>query len=513
MTTRRRRHPLSLAWPALAALLALLAACSGGETPTPEPTATPTPTLASAAVETPAPTAGPTVAPVETPASATAPTAAPVERTVGLLLAEPESFEGYTLFAKEDSANGANAYLIDHEGRLVRKWALGERLHPALLESGDLLAGRGGASVIAPDGSVAWDYARRRQHHDLLRMPNGNILLLARKTLTKEEAVAAGANPEHLGEDGLAGDQILEIRPTGDSDGEVVWRWSVFDHLVQDFDPSKSNYGVVADHPELVDVNFTLAEKAALGRPTERDTWTHANSLDYNAELDQIMISVRHFSEVWIIDHSATSEEAAGHTGGNGGRGGDLLYRWGNPRAHRAGTYDDQRLFWQHDAHWIPDGSPGAGNMLVFNNGNELWRQDRRLHSSVDEAALPLDGYEYGADSANVVWSYAADPPRDFYSPNLSSAQRLPNGNTLIVNGNSGVIFEVAPDGRKVWEYVNPVADGGILRQGESPPALGGRRATRLANQLQGACRYAPDHPGIQALDLTPGSPIELPAG
>lgn len=121
MTTRRRRHPLSLAWPALAALLALLAACSGGETPTPEPTATPTPTLASAAVETPAPTAGPTVAPVETPASATAPTAAPVERTVGLLLAEPESFEGYTLFAKEDSANGANAYLIDHEGRLVRK--------------------------------------------------------------------------------------------------------------------------------------------------------------------------------------------------------------------------------------------------------------------------------------------------------------------------------------------------------------------------------------------------------
>ena len=511
MTIHRSWTPLSPAWPAmvLAALLALLAACSGDGAPTQEPTADPTPTPAPATVETPAP------ATVEAPAPTSAPTAAPVERTVGLMLNEPGSFEGYTLFAKEDSAGGANAYLIDHQGRLVRKWALGERLQPALLlESGDLLAGRGGASVIAPDGSAVWNYARRRQHHDLLRMPNGNFLLLARKTLTKEEAVAAGANPEFVGEDGLGGDQVLEIRPTGASEGEVVWRWSVFDHVVQDFDPSKPNYGVVADHPELVDVNFTLAEKAALGRPTDRDTWTHANSLDYNAELDQIMISVRHFSEVWIIDHSASEEEAAGHAGGNGGKGGDLLYRWGNPRAHRAGTYDDQRLFWQHDAQWIPVGLPGAGNMLVFNNGNELWRQDRRLYSFVEEIALPSDGYGYRPGSeADVVWSYAGSPPRDFYSPNLSGAQRLPNGNTLIVNGNAGVIFEVASDGRKVWEYVNPVADNGILRQGEAPPVVGGRRTMRFANQLQGARRYAPDYPGLQALDLTPGAPIELPAG
>ena len=118
---------------------------------------------------------------------------------------------------------------------------------------------------------------------------------------------------------------------------EVVGEWSVWDHLVQDYDPAKANFGVVAEHPEL----------------------------------EQILISARNFSEIWIIDHSTTTEEAAGHSGGNGGKGGDLLYRWGNPQAYRAGTFADQQLFWQHNPHWIPEGLPGAGNILIFNNGYE----------------------------------------------------------------------------------------------------------------------------------------------
>jgi hypothetical protein len=80
------------------------------------------------------------------------------------------------------------------------------------------------------------------------------------------------------------------------------------------------------------------------------------NSVSYNAKLDQILISVRSFNEFWIIDHSVTTKEAAGHTGGRSGKGGDLLYRWGNPSAYRAGKTSDQKLFAQHDAHWIPEG-------------------------------------------------------------------------------------------------------------------------------------------------------------
>ena len=115
--------------------------------------------------------------------------------------------------------------------------------------------------------------------------------------------------------------------------------------------------------------------------------WTHINAVAYNADLDQIVISVHAFSEIWIIDHSTTTEEAAGHTGGKRGKGGDLLYRWGNPRAYRAGTNVDQKLFVQHNAHWIPKGLPGEGHMLVFNNGN---RRPDGAYSSVDEIVLPV---------------------------------------------------------------------------------------------------------------------------
>ena len=113
------------------------------------------------------------------------------------------------------------------------------------------------------------------------------------------------------------------------------------------------------------------------------------NSVDYNAALDQIVVSVHEFSEIWIIDHSTTTAEAAGHTGGRSGKGGDLLYRWGNPRVYRAGTKADQTLFAQHNAQWIPRGLPGEGHMLVFNNGGQ--RPDGS-YSSVDELVLPVDG-------------------------------------------------------------------------------------------------------------------------
>ncbi|MGC8644373.1 MAG: hypothetical protein ACP5XB_31305, partial [Isosphaeraceae bacterium] len=60
-------------------------------------------------------------------------------------------------------------------------------------------------------------------------------------------------------------------------------------------------------------------------------------------ELDQILLSVHSFSEIWIIDHGTTTAEAATHKGGRSGKGGDLLYRWGNPQAYRAGTAADQQ--------------------------------------------------------------------------------------------------------------------------------------------------------------------------
>ena len=398
------------------------------------------------------------------------------EQSGGLLLNEPGAAAGYTLFTLSGNGNH-NIYLIDTLGRIAHIWRLEDNLrgkgirHAKLLDNGNLLILRwGGIFELDHRGNIVWQYDIGGVHHDFLKMPNGNVTLLVNGNKTREQAIAAGANPKLVNENGLMYDYLLEVRPTGASGGEVVWEWSVWDHLVQDYDPTKPNYGAIAKHPERIDINFLL-EPA----PKRLDDWTHANAIDYNPELDQIMLSSRHFSELWVIDHSATTQEAHGHTGGNSGMGGDLLYRWGNPRAYGHGTAEDQRLFWQHQTHWIPPGLPGAGNILVFNNGNEF-RRKGRSYSSVDEIAPPADGYRYRRDEDAayppdaLAWTYAADTPSDFYAPVVSGAQRIPNGNTLIVDGTGGTIFQVAPDGKTMWNYIIPWHYHISLWQNAGPP-------------------------------------------
>ena len=373
----------------------------------------------------------------------------------GLIAHEPEAFEGYTLLQSRRVH-----YLIDMRGRIVHSWDLHWRGPLRLLENGRLLGLYNGAVMEAdPAGNVTWEYRLEGSHfhHDFALLPDGNVLLLATRVRTRDEAVAAGADPAFVLPRGIEYEAVVEVRPTRPSGGEAVWEWSVWDHLIQDFDPGKANYGDVAEHPELVDINFLLPNLApGFGEgklPRDRD-WIHANSIDYHPELDQIVITARNFSELWIVDHSTTTEEASGHEGGDGGRGGGLLYRWGNPRAHRAGTAADQQLFWPHHVHWIAPGLPGAGNLLMFNNGNEFGSHERGW-SSVVEIAPPADGRGYRPAEPARVWTYEADPPAVFYSAILSGAQRLPNGNTLIASGVEGAVFEVTPAGRTVWSYVN----------------------------------------------------------
>jgi hypothetical protein len=431
----------------------------------------------------------------------------------GLILNDPKAFQGYTLVAPMMSTK---TYLLDMNGRVVRTWE--SDCTPAmtafLLENGNLLrpgatgkgkgkggfgGGKGGFG-FAPgrggriqeftwDGEIVWDFKfgddNRFPHHDITRLPNGNILMIAWDRKTSKEAIAAGRRKESVGTY-LLPDSIVEIKKTGKTTGEVVWEWRLWDHLVQEHDPSKANFGKVAEHPELVDINYTgedlvgaiVAKKGGLdklkgigyiGGPMgkgKNPDWTHCNAIAYNPDLDQIVLSVHAFSEIWIIDHSTTTAEAASHKGGKSGKGGDLLYRWGNPRAYRAGTTKDQKLFAQHSAHWIPKGFPGAGNLLVFNNGN---RRPDGNYSSVDEIVLPVDskgsytlnpGKAYGPEAAR--WSYSAPKKSDFFSMLISGAQRLPNGNTLVCSGVNGTVFEVTPDSKMVWKYINPSAGGGF---------------------------------------------------
>ncbi len=432
------------------------------------------------------------------------------DQTVGTLVYKPGSFEGYTLLNPSPSTA---TYLIDNYGRVVHKWESDyiPALSAYLLESGDLLRtiqfdipdGSGaGFELVAWDGTVIWHYEHYgedyRRHHDIELLPNGNVLVLSREHLPAADAIAAGRDPSLLTADQISPEYLAEVEQTGPTSGNVVWEWHLWDHLVQDFDSTKPNYGTVENHPELIDINYVPATDA---------NWIHGNAVDYNPELDQIVISSRLFCEFWVIDHSTTSIEAAGHSGGNNGMGGDILYRWGNPRAYRGGTAEDQKLFGQHDVEWIKPGLVGEGNFLLYNNG--LDRPEGK-YSSVEEITPPVDVDGHyplptpgtASEPAEQAWIYTADPPTDMYSPNLSGCQRLPNGNTLICVGRKGLLLEIDSDANVVWEYLNPEIGSGVVEQGQSVPSG--------QNQVFKCDRYAPDYPGLSGHNLTPGAPIEI---
>ncbi len=415
----------------------------------------------------------------------------PFVKKVGESWDADESYTGYTLYTPMMSTE---TFLINNSGGVTHSWKSAHRpaLSVYLLENRHLLrtafpgynprfwgGGIGGrVELFDWNGTKVWsfDYSTSDYclHHDVKRLPNGNILMIAWEYKSAAEAVSKGRNPNTLPYSQLWPDHLIEVTPLNGSGGTIAWEWHLWDHLIQDYDPTKENYGVVQDHPELVDINYggrILAD------------WTHINSVDYNEEYDQILLSVLNFDEIWVIDHSTTTEEAAGHTGGRYGKGGDLLYRWGNPLTYQMGSESDQKLFNQHDATWIPPGLPGAGNILIFNNGQGRPDED---YSSVDEIVPPMTqngtyfcpaGSAYGPKEA--IWNYTAEKPTEFYAINLGGAQRLPNGNTLICNGPLGQFFEVTSEKEVVWTYANQIPDP-------------------LDSHVFRILRYGPEYPGLQ---------------
>lgn len=401
--------------------------------------------------------------------------------------AEVLPYEGYTLYSPN---SGNYTYLIDMDGTTVKSWYNSKRggYSCYLLENGNILRpaspnmtylnGGGSAGLvqeIAPDGSLVWQYeyntTSHLTHHDIEPLPNGNVLAIAWEVKTSAQAVAAGSNSSQA----MWPDHIIEIEPFGTNSGTIVWEWHVWDHLIQDYDPSKDNYGVVADHPELFDINMEIGFS---GGPGGGD-WLHLNSVDYNEELDQIIFSSHYTDEFYIIDHSTTTAEAASHSGGNSGMGGDILYRWGSPSNYgRTGTEFFDVL---HCAVWVPDDCPGAGNIIVFNNGESTHiSQVAEIEPPLEASGNYTINQGVGFEPSAPLWIYSNGT--NFYSNHLGSCQRFPNGNTLIVESTSGDMFETDSLLNVVWTY-------------------------NTNYEISRSLRYAPDYPGI--LVLFPGSVSE----
>jgi hypothetical protein len=439
------------------------------------------------------------------------------QNTVGTTFINEDVFNAYTLI----TAN-TKSFLINNCGEVINEWNSayipgnavyllpnGNLLRAGRLEDGSsniVFGGQGGIIELFDwDDNLIWSYTYStnefRQHHDVFPMPNGNVLILAAKVLTEAEAFAAGRDPNLLSQSRLYTEQIIEVEPVGTNQGNIVWEWNAKDHIVQDFDNTKSNFGDVATTPRKLDINF-------LNGGNGGSNWLHFNSIQYNENLDQIVMSSRNLSEIYIIDHSTTTAEAATSSGGNNGNGGDLLYRWGNPQAYKQGTESDRTLFGQHYPHFIEDGLPDAGKLMIFNNGNGRTPEYSEV-IIIDPPTTSPGLYEYATNTAygpaNSDYSYSdqSSNPSEFYSSIVSSAQRLANGNILICEGRVGEIFEIDDNDNIVWKYQNPVdnINGTISSQGNSPP---------ITAILFRAIKYEPNFPAFTGRDLTPGAPIEL---
>ncbi len=402
-----------------------------------------------------------------------------------LMLAVPaqaqDPYPGYTIISLRTTTD---SFLMDMDFNVVKTWHGADVptefsymlpdssvLRPCRVPDAE---GRGGRiQRIDSNDVVVWDYLfsdlNYLQHHDIEPMPNGNVLMVAWERRTVAEAIQAGRQVVAVD---MKPTYIAEIEPVGATDGNVVWEWRAWDHLVQNADPTKDNYGVVEDHPELFDVNF--------GEVTG-GTWLHVNAIDFNEELDQIVFCARNSSELYVIDHSTTTAEAAGHVGGRWGHGGDILYRWGNPQVYGRGDVADQVIWSAHGVIWIDEGLPGAGNIMVFNNGDHPSPMDD--YSSVEEILPPQSepgvyliepGQPFGP--AVAEWRYGDIP--GFFSQYLGGAYRLPNENTLICEGMEGRVFEVNRDGTIVWVFLGgaeihraPRYWGPLSSVVETPPA------------------------------------------
>ncbi len=429
-------------------------------------------------------------------------------QTVGLLQHDAETLDdGYVLFAP---MNANKTYLIDKCGKQVKTWnsAYKPALSVYLLPDGTLLhsgkannttftAGGNGGIIEKIDwnGNVTWTYtvsdALRCQHHDVKALPNGNVLVIAWESKTNAQAIALGRNPS-LVPTTVWSEQILEIQPVGATGGNVVWEWHAWDHLAQDFDATKSNFSAIASNPQLININYNASA-------IEKD-WIHLNSVDYNPALDQIVVSSHSFSEIWIIDHSTTTAEASGHAGGNSGKGGDLLYRWGNAAAYNSGTNATRKFWLQHDAHWIENGLPFANQIMVFNNGNSRTGGN---YSTVEIVNTPLNGFNYGTTlpylPSDPSWIFNQGNTNNYYAQNISGAQQLSNGNVLMCNGPAGTFTEVTTSGTTVWKYINPVTPNSILSQGSAPSQ----------NLVFKSIFYPTNYSGFEGQNLTAGNTIE----
>ena len=398
----------------------------------------------------------------------------PTVYPTGATVYNPEKcFNGYTIY----QAKEVGALLVDMNGAEVKLW---KGLHgfPNKILPGGYVMGHLGERPNAHgmqdqtdlvqvdfDGNVVWKFNQweyiedpgeepqwmARQHHDYQREGNpvgyyvpgmdpltdsGNTLILCHKNLV---------NPK-ISDKRLVDDVILEVNWNGD----IVWEWQCSDHF-DEYEFSEEAKNILCRNPNMVQSGGGMGD------------WMHINSMsklgpnkwfdagDERFHPENIIWDGRETNILAII-----SKET-----------GKVVWKVGpdynaSPALKALGW-----IIGQHHAHMIPRGLPGEGNILVYDNGG--WGgygapnpgSPMGIKNALRDYSRVL---EFDPTTLEIVWQHTPKEaglthPVDsnrYYSPFISSAQRLPNGNTMITEGSGGRIIEVTSDHELVWEYISP---------------------------------------------------------
>lgn len=385
--------------------------------------------------------------------------AAPTVFPNGVTISKPGVQPGYVVFASPDGF----AYAIDVKGQVAAKWAPPEANsvmgYTRPLANGNLLARTGplrlptaaaeaaaaggyaeNAAVpsvveFGQDGKLVWKYtdSERGLHHDAERMANGNTLLVCNRDLKRPE----------ISRRTLKDDCLIEVDPKG----KIVWEWQTADHYME----------LNLDDAAKADI-MTAYGAAVTTVPATSFDWAHMNAAspipegtgnnDPRFKAGNVVVSYRTLNTVAVVDKESKKIvwTAIGTTLG------------------------------QHHTHMIAGGLPGAGHILVFDNGNNnVGMNPRRQQSRPNSRVVEINPVDN-----KIVWEYNAEksnrPMWTFVSHYISGAERQPNGNTLITEGSNGRVFEVTPSGEIVWEFVNPyskmngkIADNTVFRAAKVP--------------------------------------------
>ena len=398
----------------------------------------------------------------------------PTIHPTGTTIYDPSRcFNGYTIF----SAPELGAMLINMNGGEEKLWKGVHGSPNKLLPGGYLMCGHGNRdpqygyqealdlAQIDWDGNTVWQFTKNdfiqdpgyegrwmaRQHHDYQREGNpvgyyvpgmdpkvdsGNTLVLCHRDL----------HDHRISDKPLIDDVILEVN----WEGEVIWEWRCSDHF-RELGFSEMEKNVLFRDPNMVSASGGLGD------------WMHINSMsvlgpnkwydagDERFHPDNIIWDARESNIIAIISKKT----------------GKIVWQMGPDYTRTKELRRIGLILGQHHVHMIPRGLPGEGNILIFDNGGwagygapsqtsrtgtKAYRRDHSRILEIDPVKLKLV-WQYTPTEAGHLQPFHS---HHFYSPFISSAQRLPNGNTLITEGSDGRLLEVTAEHETVWEYISP---------------------------------------------------------